>query len=535
MKAVIRKLIVFACLVAFTTKASAQLVSYQQKAVPDTLTFAERFSISTNAFDWLILLPNISVEYDIRPEEWNKWAVGFKLRGNWKTWNKEGFKPAQVYNLIEGRFEVRNYFRTRIVNAENAKYFPKPEGFFKKLLTNRRDSVVKHPNLTYYRGGYVSFSKYSFRLFSATGHQGIAAQAGVLFGIVRPLYQFANGNSMDLDLGISGGVCFTKADEYGYDRENNCYPIQKRNGWQIVPYPVINEARVAFVYRFGDGSNMITHKYRDRYDVDEAYRTAHQNRIDSLLDAQARQAAEDKVINALYHQFDSVYNMVYQNKLNEYQRQEAEKKAAEKAAQEAIVKHKKDSIAAIATAAKNAKLAAKLAEKNAKDSVAAAQKAMKDSISAAQKSAKHAQDSIARAAKDSISAAKDSISAAKKALKHQPGAAVTDSISSDAATVDSASAESPVVPESVPAASDTESEATPDTESEVTPDADSEATPAAEDTPAPTYEEVPAEEATPAESDTPAESTVPEASPEGSGSDTPSENDNTPEEKEAEE
>ena len=499
----IRKLIVFACLVAFTTKASAQLVSYQQKAVPDTLTFAERFSISTNAFDWLILLPNISVEYDIRPEEWNKWAVGFKLRGNWKTWNKNGFKPAQVYNLIEGRFEVRNYFRTRLVNAENAKYFPKPEGFFKKLLTNRRDSVVKHPNLTYYRGGYVSFSKYSFRLFSATGHQGIAAQAGVLFGIVRPLYQFANGNSMDLDLGISGGICFTKADEYGYDRENNCYPVQKRNGWQLVPYPVINEARVAFVYRFGDGSNMITHKYRDRYDVDEAYRTAHQNRIDSLLDAQARQAAEDKVINALYHQFDSVYNMVYQNKLNEYQRQEAEKKAAEKAAQEAIVKHKKDSIAAIATAAKNAKLAAKLAEKNAKDSISAAQKAAKDSISAAQKAMK---DSISAAQK----AAKDSISAAKKAQKHPAAEAASDSIASGSSTVDAVS--DGVTPD----------EATPDS------------TPAS-DTTTPTYEEVPAEDTAPAESPASSDSSeesAPADSPESTEPTEPSDSETSPESQE---
>ena len=454
-KAVIQKLVLCACLVVFSLKTSAQVVSYQQKAVPDTLTFAERFSISTNSIDWLLLLPNISVEYDIRPEEWNKWAVGAKVRGNWQTKNRNGFKPDQVYNLFEGRVELKNYFRTRLVTPENTKYFPQPKGLLKRLFTNHRDSVVKHPNVTYYRGAYVALSKYSMRLFSSTGRQGSTIQAGIMLGMVRPLYQFPNGNSMDLDLGISAGLCVTRYLEYGYDRVNNSYPLydnQKHNTYHLLPYPVINEARVAFVYRFGDGSNMITHKYRDRYDVDEAYRTRYQQRIDSILEVEDRAAKEKAVIDALYHQFDSIYNKVHPSLLENYQQIEADKKAAAKAAAAALVQQKKDSVNALALAKKNAKIAEKVrkdslaaqqkaakdsiaaherelrnsaaaAQKAAKDSIAAAQKAAKDSIAAHERDLRNASAAAQKAAKDSIAAAqkaaKDSIAAAKKAAKNK--------------------------------------------------------------------------------------------------------------------
>jgi len=271
------------------------------------------------------------------------------------------------------------------------------------------------------------------RLFSSTGRQGSTIQAGIMLGMVRPLYQFPNGNSMDLDLGISAGLCVTRYLEYGYDRVNNSYPLydnQKHNTYHLLPYPVINEARVAFVYRFGDGSNMITHKYRDRYDVDEAYRTRYQQRIDSILEAEDRAAKEKAVIDALYHQFDSIYNKVHPSLLENYQQIEADKKAAAKAAAAALVQQKKDSVNALALAKKNAKIAEKVRkdslaaqQKAAKDSIAAHERELRNSAAAAQKAAKDSIAAAQKAAKDSIAAAqkaaKDSIAAAKKAAKNK--------------------------------------------------------------------------------------------------------------------
>jgi hypothetical protein len=433
---VIQKLGLCACLVVFSLKTSAQVVSYKQKDVPDTLTFAERFSISTNSVDWLLLLPNIGVEYDIRPEEWNKWAVGAKVRGNWQTKNRNGFKPDQVYNLFEGRVELKNYFRTRLLRSkEDTIFFPRPKNFLKRLFANRCDTVVRHPSVTYYRGAYVSLSKYSMRLFSSTGRQGSTIQAGIMLGMVRPLYQFPNGNSLDLDLGISAGLCVTRYLEYGYDRMNNSYPLydnQKHNTYHLLPYPVINEARVAFVYRFGDGSNMITHKYRDRYDVDSLYRNAHNALMKELEQKRKDREKEEETMDALYHEFEILYNKVHPTLLKNLQQEEADKKkveadkkVAEKAAYAARVQQKKDSV----NAEKNKRVADKLIKDSIaaaqKDSIAAVQKAVKDSISAAKKAVKDSVAAAKNAAKDSIAAAKKAAKNNKKNKKVEPTAEET--------------------------------------------------------------------------------------------------------------
>lgn len=42
----------------------------------DTLSTSERISLRTNAVDWLLLVPNIGVEYDVRNLNWNRWTVG---------------------------------------------------------------------------------------------------------------------------------------------------------------------------------------------------------------------------------------------------------------------------------------------------------------------------------------------------------------------------------------------------------------------------------------------------------------------------
>lgn len=374
-----------------------QLVDYRRKEVPDMLSSSERISINTNAADWLILMPNIGVEYDLRPEEWNRWALGFKLRGNWNTYHK--YKPAQVYNLFEARVEVRNYYRMRGIN----KYFPKYEKWdiLGKLFYNRRDSVrvvdgeeinpSRHPNITYYRGAYLTFSQYSMLVFGSRGNQGIAINAGVMFGVLKPLYQFANGRSIDLDLGISAGLCLTNADEFRHDRESNCYPITKKGSFRIVPFPVINEARVGLVYRFGDGSHPLTKKYRYRYDVDNKPDTAYINgekvitpgyrqRYEDMIDRQdsikQAEATRAKFVGELQQEFDRLFEKIYPEVLKKHQadaQQNAQKEADKKKAQEAAAKQaeadKKKAAADQKKAAAEQKKAAaeqKKAEKDAK-------------------------------------------------------------------------------------------------------------------------------------------------------------------------
>ena len=447
-----------------------------QKYAPDTLSFADRISVNTNAVDWLLLLPNIGVEFDIRPEEWNRWTLGLKVRGNWQT--SHTFKPAQVYNLIEAKMEARHYYRLRTSN----KYFRTPgkRNYVARAYSNVRDSIVRHPNITYYHGGYLAFSNYSMKLLGSTGHQGNAISGGLLFGMVKPLYQFANGHSLDLDMGFSAGLCFTKADEYGYDSESNCYPlVEKAKGWQLVPFPVIDDVHVAFIYRFGDGKHMLTKKYRDRYDVDEVYRNAWHDRIDYEVAQRDSAAQADRHISSMQEDFDSIYNKVYPILLQKYK--------AEQAAEAAKQQHQREAV--------------RQAEAQ-KKAAAAAQKA--------------AQQAAKKAAADQKKAEKE----AAKALKKSKGkeSLPTDSVASESPVVseDSVASESPEVPVA--------SEAP-----EVPVASESPEVPVASEDP-----EVPEAPETPEASEAPVASEAPETSETPESSETPTTNDN-PEGKEGEE
>lgn len=215
-----------------------------------------------------MLLPNISLEYDLRRYNWNRHTLGVGVRYNWQT--KHSYKPALVYNFFEFRGEYKYYWRIRkIINDTTGSVTSvmPARNFLQRLFSTNRDTL-RHPNTTYYRGLFVSYSKYSVML-NSTGRQGTGLTAGVLYGIVKPLYQFRNGNSLDLDLGVSIGFCFTKFDKYKLDRESDCYPVTERTGWHLNPYPMLTEARLAFIYRFG--KYPLVKKYRWRYDVDAAY------------------------------------------------------------------------------------------------------------------------------------------------------------------------------------------------------------------------------------------------------------------------
>ena len=92
------------------TMVRAQVMDTGHKV--DTLSTAERLSLRSNAVDWLLLVPNVGIEYDILSTNWNRWSVGLNLRYNWQT--SHTYKPGLVYNVAEARLEVRTYYRIRV-------------------------------------------------------------------------------------------------------------------------------------------------------------------------------------------------------------------------------------------------------------------------------------------------------------------------------------------------------------------------------------------------------------------------------------
>lgn len=297
----LKGLLYLCCLCMMPVVASAKESAGKNHV--DTLSFADRLSFRTNMVDWTLLVPNIGVEFDIQNKNWNRWSLGLNVRGNWQT--SHTFKPGIVYNISGVRGELRNYWRTRQVDDHR---FPPHTSVIDKLFSCRR-TKVKHPEAVYYRGIYLSYNEYSFKL-SSTGYQGQAYTLGFTYGVVKPLYVLKNGNSIDFELGFSAGLSYTRPHEYVHDRESDCYRLTKISKSKLVLPPTVSDIRVGFVYRVG--KYPITKKYRWRYDVDEVFRDYKQQIADSLdkvrKDKELLNRHTDDAVKTFWHVYDSVYN-----------------------------------------------------------------------------------------------------------------------------------------------------------------------------------------------------------------------------------
>lgn len=270
----------------------------------DTLSVSDRLSVRTNGTDWLIMVPNVGVELDLGKLNYNRLTAALNLRWKWGTGHT--FVPKMVYNVFEVKGEVRSYWRTRQVTAEDG-VFPPHKHIWDKLMSLRRREP-KHPVTTFYRGVWLSYATYSFdfEAIRKYGRQGSAVMGGVLYGIQRPLYRYRNGRSIDLDLGVSIGAALVKYDTYKRDVDNNRYRKVSKNpiGWKVLP--VVNELRAGLVYRLGKTQGY--DKYNYRYDVELAYRAAVEDR--NKEEVQGRNNARDAA-----RRFQAVYD-IYQQKLD---------------------------------------------------------------------------------------------------------------------------------------------------------------------------------------------------------------------------
>lgn len=263
------------------------------RAQTETLSFAERFSIKTNMVDWLLQNPNIGFEYDVRKENWNRWAAVLNVKGHIKP--EDTYKSGIVWNNTQVRIEARNYWRTRRLDG---KYIMPHNNLLDKLFSVRR-LRVKHPLTVYYRGLYAAYDNFSFLPGNGKGVQGHAYTGGFTYGIIRPMTVFRGGSSVDWEFGVSAGVAYAEYDKYTHDRENNCYLITEKDKKGI--YPAISDIKVGIVYRFGNFP--MTRKYRYRYDVDMRYR----DRMDSLMLARENRKAEQIRIDTLTRQAEDMF------------------------------------------------------------------------------------------------------------------------------------------------------------------------------------------------------------------------------------
>ena len=260
----------------------------------DSLTFSDRISFRTNGFDWMMLLANVGIEYDLGRYNWSRNAIGLNVRANWNT--KHTYNPGLVYNLMEVRAEFRNYWHTRKTTNDLGPH----RHTYEKILSGRRRRP-KHPRTTWYRGGYFAYDDYSF-LFGKEGVQGTAYTLGFQYGVIRPLYIFPSGKRVDLDFGFSAGFCLTDYEKFSHDSQTASYIKGENMGLKFVPFPVLTEARVGLVYRVGK-ANVYT-KYRWRYDVDLKY----QEKVLAELDYRAELRKRDMEYLKIYRFYQNKYD-----------------------------------------------------------------------------------------------------------------------------------------------------------------------------------------------------------------------------------
>ena len=322
----IKTLVVCILLSITVNEACAQALSGKKEdAKAETISFKERWGIKTNAVDWLLTIPNIGVEFDLGNTIRNKHTVSANLKWNWNTSQK--YKPSIVFNLFDARVEWRQYFRTRPRYTSTTL----KDGFIKYLNDNIFTTKRKTPRdwRAYYWGVYAHASSYNFKL-GKQGTQGNAYGAGISLGYTAPLYGYRN-NYVDLELGGSIGMVYTNYDVYEHDAESDCYPriANKCKEGHIMPFPLITDLRVAFVYRFVSVKDKYKKSINRRSDIrdekrnklNEVINKMHE-RIDSISSACKKQGI---------HMSDSLLNKEEQREWRKMQ-EEAQLKAQEEAA-----------------------------------------------------------------------------------------------------------------------------------------------------------------------------------------------------------
>lgn len=217
----------------------------------ETVSFADRWSLKTNAFEWLVTVPNIGVECDVVRTEFKKMSLNLTAKYNWNTYHK--IAPATVFDMFDVRPEFRYYFRTQ----------------------NRNLSL---PWWVMYAGPYVSYGTYTFKL-SEKGIRGFASGVGVSAGYVIPVYEYKKG-AIDVELGASVGFQVCTRDVFTHNPEGHYYTKLEESckGLHVTPFPVISELRVAFVWR------RQSIRYQVKVDTDAAERKARYQKYVTLME-----------------------------------------------------------------------------------------------------------------------------------------------------------------------------------------------------------------------------------------------------------
>ena len=242
--------ILLLALVCAKTQAQTSRNSVKEEDAPAKPLFIDRWAFKTNAFEWLLTIPNFGVEFDLVNSPYNQMTVGLTAKYNWNTYHK--LQPPVVFNLLDVRPEFRYYYRTTERKAANSSdektKMSAKEWFDTKIFTTERKNA--RPWRAQYIGAYINYASYTFKL-SETGIQGHVIGLGASAGYDIPMYQYKNG-AIDVELGFSVGLQMATKEKFKHNPDTYKYfqvTEGVKPGFHITPFPVVSELRLAFVWR----------------------------------------------------------------------------------------------------------------------------------------------------------------------------------------------------------------------------------------------------------------------------------------------
>lgn len=226
-KRIVSALAAVACCTFVSAQETADSVSepksYVLQNTVEHVSFKDRWAFKTNALEWILITPNIGVEFDLSNSVYNKWTLSAQVR--WNGGSDQTFSPDFDYSIFDGKLELRRYWRSKQMLKKNKK-MPK---FWR----------------AYYWGVYAQYTDYT--LYFKKGYTGQCYSVGGSIGWEVPLYTFKTG-ALDLDLGLSAGFIYGKYKKR--EIQNGTSVFVKEQDWHFTPYPLPTEIRVGLVYRF---------------------------------------------------------------------------------------------------------------------------------------------------------------------------------------------------------------------------------------------------------------------------------------------
>ena len=223
----------------------------------DSIEIKDRLGFHTNALGWLLMTPNIGVEYDIVHTDYKK--ISLLLHGRFNPATEQDMSSRYVYNVAGLKAEMRWYYRMRQRNEWEVDMVRSTKGLFNRLVAGKRLLTSrKNPRTyrAYYIGPYVGYDKFTLK-YGSIGRQGTMFGAGVSFGYNIPLYIYNNGSGIDFELGASVGAVYLAYDKFGFNDEDHCYIDKGEHEGELFPYPVVSDLRMSLVYRMNPIRNQI--------------------------------------------------------------------------------------------------------------------------------------------------------------------------------------------------------------------------------------------------------------------------------------